>query len=143
MAKHLTATDIKKILGVIDGWSEKLAWDALCDELVNVIGTRPTRQTLSSHLNIKEAFLHKKSRLKTGAPELKPPQSLRIAAQRIKRLEDENARLQNENLRLLEQFVVWQYNAYSHGLTMEKLCNPLPEIDRESSEKNNRSRIVI
>lgn len=140
MAKHLTTIDIKKILAVIDGWSDKLAWDTLCDELVNVIGTRPTRQTLNANISVKEAFLQKKARLKAGAPVLKQPQSLKIAAQRIKRLEEQNARLENENARLLEQFVVWQYNAYSHGITMEKLCNPLPEIDRDSSEKNKRHK---
>jgi len=32
---------------------------------------------------------------------------------------------------LLEQFVVWQYNAYKHGIKEHQLNAPLPRIDRE------------
>lgn len=132
MAKHLSKTDIDKILGVIDGWSDKLTWEFLCDKLEPIIGTRPTRQTLNAHIRVKEAFKLKKERLKGLSVGTKTPTSLAVAGQRIKRLEEENARLKHENSRLLEQFVIWQYNAYRHGLTEEKLNDPLPKIDRES-----------
>ncbi len=133
MAKHLTELDVEKILGAIDGWQSKLTWDCLCDAVVNHIGKRPTRQSLNSNKRIKQAFLDKKSRLKGILQETTTPPSLAIAGQRIKRLEEENARLKAENTRLLEQYVVWQYNAYRHGLSEEKLSAPLPKIDRESS----------
>jgi len=135
LAKHLTEIDTEKIIGVIDGWSGKLGWEALCDAVEPVIGTRPTRQTLNTHVRIKEAFAHKKERLRSGEVGAKQPPSLAIAGQRIKRLEEESARLKYENERLLEQFVTWQYNAYRHGLSADKLNEPLPEIDRDSSEK--------
>ncbi|PRA54706.1 MULTISPECIES: hypothetical protein [Pseudomonas] len=133
MAKHLTKVDIEKILHALDGWEGRLTWEALCDSMPPLIGTRPTRQTLSAHLKIQEAFQHKKGRrdLSVGA---KVPVSLSLAAQRIKRLEEENARLRNENEGLLEQFVVWQYNAYCHGLTEQQLAAPLPRARRGSSE---------
>ena len=134
MAKHLTERDIEKVIGVIDGWSGKLGWESLCDAVAPAISTRPTRQTLSAQQRIKAAFNDKKNRLKGGKAETKTPPSLAIAGQRIKRLEEENARLKGENNRLLEQFVIWQYNAYSHGLTENKLNKALPIIDREASE---------
>lgn len=133
MAKHLTDRDIEKILGVLDGWQGKLTWDGLCDACAIHIGKRPTRQSLNSHERIKQAFLGKKSRSAIESEGLKVPPSLAIAGQRIKRLEEENARLKNENSRLLEQYVIWQYNAYRHGLTEKKLNAPLPVIDREAS----------
>ncbi|WP_211287895.1 hypothetical protein [Xenorhabdus hominickii] len=97
------------------------------------IGNRPTRQSLNANKQIKQAFLDKKARLKGDFLETKTPPSLTIAGQRIKRLEEVNARLKAENARLLEQYVVWQYNAYRHGLSEEKLNAPLPVIDRERS----------
>jgi hypothetical protein len=86
---------------------------------------------LDGHKQIQQAFADKKARLKDGLGEVKVPPSLAIAGQRIKRLEEENSRLKGENSRLLEQYVIWQYNAYRHGLNEKKLNSPLPIIDRD------------
>lgn len=131
MAKHLTDNDINKIIGILDGWQGKLTWDALCEAASAHVGKRPTRQSLNAHKKIKMAFADKKERLKGSVEDIKTPPSLAIAGQRIKRLEEENARLKNENNRLLEQYVIWQYNAYRHGITEDKLNAALPVIDRE------------
>lgn len=137
MAKHLTARDIELLVGLIDGWNGKLTWDALCDEAESLIGTRPTRQTLNAHPRIKSAFGDKKIQQKTGFKPTKRPQSLAIAEQRIYRLESENQRLMAENDRLLERFVRWQYNAQKRGISQAVLDAHLPEIDRDSAEKDN------
>lgn len=131
MAKHLTSKDINILINLIDAWEGKLGWDALCDEVAPLIGGRPTRQTLSSHERIKSAFTDKKAQQRSGFVATKRPASLGIAEQRIRRLESENERLKAENGRLLERFIKWQYNAYKHGITKEKLDCNLPTIDRE------------
>lgn len=136
MAKHLTSNDIKTVVTMIDNWEGKLTWDALCDAAVPLIRTRPTRQTLSSHSEIKDAFGHKKTQFKTGFASSKKPASLSIAEQRISRLENENHRLKAENTELLLRFIKWQYNAYKHGISKDKLDATLPTIDRDSSEEN-------
>ena len=133
LAKHLTNNDVEKIVGILDGWQGKLTWDALCETASSQVGKNPTRQSLNAHKKIKQAFADKKERLKGNIEEAKTPPSLAIAGQRIKRLEEENVRLKKENNRLLEQYVIWQYNAYRHGLTEGKLNAPLPVIDREST----------
>ena len=130
MARHLTRRDIEVLVNIIDVWEGKLSWDALCDAAEPLIGGRPTRQTLSSHDQVKTAFSHKKEQQKTGFVAGKRPASLSIAEQRIKRLENENDRLRAESSRLLEQFIRWQYNAYKHGLSKDKLDAPLPNIER-------------
>ncbi len=132
MAKHLTDQDIDKILGILDGWHGKLTWDGLCEAASKRVGKRPTRQSLYSHKRLKKAYSDKKSRLKESIEEIKIPPSLVIAGQRIKRLEEENARIKKENSRLLEQFMIWQYNIYKHGLSEVDLSQPLPKIDRKS-----------
>jgi outer membrane receptor for ferric coprogen and ferric-rhodotorulic acid len=134
LARHLTDRDIESIVEIIDGYTGKLTWDNICEAAINVIGKRPTRQSLNSYTRIKTAFLNKKKRLKLGLADVKRPASLKIAGQRIARLREKNARLKQENDLLLEQFVVWQYNAYIYGMTKEQLNNPLPPIDRDSSE---------
>ena len=134
MAKHLSPKDLDMIVGLIDGWEGKLAWEALCDAIEPLIGTRPTRQTLNSHEKIKSAFTHQKARLKSGFVSTKRPASLSIAEQRIRRLEAENHRLERENERLLERFMRWQYNAHKFNVSADKLDAPLPFVDRDSSE---------
>lgn len=135
MAKHLTLKNIDAFVALIDAWEGKLTWEALCEEGGKLIGSRPTRQTLNAHERIKNAYLGRKAHLKAGYTPSRRPASLSIAEQRIHRLEGENNRLREENERLLEQFVRWQYNAYKHGMSKDKLNAPLPQIDRDSSEK--------
>lgn len=130
MAKHLTSKDIAILINLIDSWEGKLGWETLCDAAAPLIGARPTRQTLSSHSKVKAAFGHKKQQQKNGLVTTKRPASLSIAEQRIARLESENSRLNSENAHLLERFIKWQYNAYKHGISKEKLDAELPPIDR-------------
>ncbi|EJN6686839.1 hypothetical protein OFH99_005156, partial [Escherichia coli] len=52
--------------------------------------------------------------------------NLKVASQRIKRLEAENEALKALNERYLEQFKVWLYNAHLKQITIEELNNPLP-----------------
>lgn len=130
MARHLNNKDIDILLGLIDSWTGKLGWEALCDAVAPLIGARPTRQTLSSHSKVKAAFGHKKKQQKNGFVATKRPASLSIAEQRIGRLESENSRLKSENSNLLERFIKWQYNAYKHGVSKEKLDAELPPVGR-------------
>lgn len=134
MAKHLSAKDLDLIVTLIDAWEGKLGWEALCDAIEPLVGSRPTRQTLNSHERIKSAFTHQKARLKSGFVSTKRPASLSIAEQRIRRLEAENHRLTRENERLLERFMRWQYNAHKFNVSADKLDAPLPFVDRDSSE---------
>lgn len=132
MAKHLTKRDVEAILNIIHAHNdEKLTWDQICEAAEAVVGKKPTRQSLSSNNQIKEAYKAKKASLKLKAPSIPKPSSLSSAADRINRLQSENDTLKGKNEALLEQFVIWQYNAYKHGLKEYQLNAPLPRIDRE------------
>ncbi len=135
MAKHITDNDVERIVEILDGWRDKLTWEALCDACVPVINTKPARQTLIKFTRIINAYDACKKRLKEGISELRPLPSMRVAIERINRLERENERLKHENTQLLQQFVVWQYNSYAHGLDNHKLNKALPSIDRGQTEK--------
>ncbi|HSW48404.1 MAG TPA: hypothetical protein VLG67_04990, partial [Candidatus Saccharimonadales bacterium] len=134
LAKHLTDKDIERVVEILDGWRDKLTWEALCDACAPVIGKKPVRQTLLKFSRITMAYDACKTRLKEDAP-IRTLPSMRVAVERINRLEQENERLKCENARLLQQFIVWQYNAYAHGLGNHQLNKALPSIDRGQTEK--------
>lgn len=135
MAKHLSKRDSDAIVNIILGWrDEKLTWNAICESAEKVIGKIPTRQSLNANKQIKEAYSARKKALKEQDNQIPKPGNLNIAAERIMRLQNENDMLKKKNSALLEQFAVWQYNAYKHGLKEHILNESLPKIDRERTE---------
>lgn len=132
-SRHLTDKDIEVIVEILDGWDGSLTWEAICRACGDAIGFKPTRQTLCKFSRVAGAYKLAKERGKNGVKDLKVPPTLAVAAQRIERLTREVERLENENAALLEQFVTWQYNAYTHGLSREKLNKGLLKIDRKQT----------
>lgn len=59
---------------------------------------------------------------------------MRVAIERIVRLELENECLKRENAELLQQLVVWQYIAHIRGLSDLELNKALPGIDRGKTD---------
>ena len=136
MAKHLTQTDVEAILNIIAAHeaNTKLTWENICDECTLVVGKKPTRQSLFANPTIREAYNAKKSILKTRGAFNPKPSSLGIAAERIAKLQRELELLKKKNDALLQQFVIWQYNAYKYGLKEHQLNESLPQIDRERTD---------
>ncbi|EKN3891602.1 TPA: hypothetical protein ACPZTG_003163 [Yersinia enterocolitica] len=136
MSKKLTKNERTLILNTILGWSEpNITWEDLCEECATFLNSRPSRQTLSYHNEIKEAFKSKKIGIKNNQNFFKKPSCLSIASQRIFNLESKIQLLEEENRNLKEQFVVWQYNAFRHNITKQFLEEPLPPIDRGRSDR--------
>lgn len=139
-ARNLTDADIEVIVGVLDGWSDKLTWDGLIDAIASRLRVKYTRQALNQHERIKQTFQLAKERLsRVERPRGKGQSGLNAVEtqafmERFKKLEAENARLRLENERLLEQFVVWAYNAHTRGLDREFLSRPLPRVDRDQTK---------
>ena len=139
MAQHLTDKDIENIVELLDYWplDQKLTWERLCQaiELQLEFVPAPTRQTLQKYVRIKTAYDQCKkpqvSKVKSITTQ-KLPASLKIAQTKIEALEAKNARLEKENAMLLEQFVVWQYNAHKYGLSITKLNEPLSKKSSDS-----------
>ena len=135
MAKHLTKRDIEAIVNIIHGHdSDKLTWEGICEASQEVVGKKPTRQSLYANKVIREAYKSKKHTLKVKGVVKPKPSSLNEAAQRIARLQSEVDTLKMKNNALLEQFVIWQYNSYKYGVKEHQLNEPLPRIDRERTE---------
>lgn len=135
MAKHLSKPDVSAIINVIHGWDDgRITWEGICDAVADMIGKRPTRQSLCGHRDIVSAYKARKSGLKKSEPVLAKPSSLTLAANRIRNLESKLADLQFQNAALLEYLTLLQYNAYKRGMTEGELTMPLPQIDRERTQ---------
>lgn len=134
-SENLTDETIEKIVKIFDGWSGKLTWNKLIDEIELRTKNRYTRQALAKHQRIKDAYDLTKDRVSGDVKEL-PNMSSEVAAlmQKVKRLEAENDRLNFENDTLLAQFAKWAYNAHSKGVTKEMLDKPLTPVDRGSTK---------
>lgn len=134
-AKNLSDADIKEIAGILDGWTGRLSWEALLNEVALRLGCHYTRQTLHKHERIRAAFTHYKEEANGELvdQERKPRGSIELqkALERISRLEAQLHRLEMENSRLLEQFVRWAYNAHTRNLDENYLNRPLPPVDRD------------
>lgn len=136
MAKHLTEDEVNSIVEIIRGWpDEKMTWEKVCASALQVAGRKISRQTLEGRSSIKEAFQSRKKGLVKRAPRVQNVSSIAIATQRIDRLMAENDELKAANDRLMEQFIVWECNAYKRGLKRQDLYEPLPAIDRERTEE--------
>ncbi len=138
-AANITDEAIADVVATIDGWEGKLSWDLLVDAIKKRSGQNYTRQALSNHARILSAFQEKKKPTDSKAiPKVrssKPPTDTEAAlSQRLERMEAENLRLQQENTRLLEQFVRWGTNAYFAGVSRARLDEPLSRPPRDSSE---------
>lgn len=137
LAKHITKADVETIINIIQGWrDDKLTWDAICQSASLVVGKTPTRQSLNSNHLIKQAYEVKKKGLKIHGPRIAVPSSLKVAAERIGKLQSEVDNLKSKNAALLDQFVKWQYNSYKYGVKEHQLNEGLPRIDRERTEIN-------
>lgn len=134
MTKHLKPLELSAIEDTLYSWEGAITWAGVCAKVEALIGKSVTRQTLSGNSVIKRAYDQAKSRSRNAPPIPPSPSSLKVAADRVSRLESEIAALKLENSKLIEKFLRWQYNAHIKGLTEAHLDKPLPIIDRERSD---------
>jgi hypothetical protein len=99
-SKNLQPSDIKLIIGVFDGWAGPVSWERVIDAVEARLFFRYTRQALSSHQKIREAFGLCKERQASaaGKSESKPlsPEQ-RALQERLARREAEILRLKAAN----------------------------------------------
>ncbi|EGY2204792.1 hypothetical protein JHU82_004815, partial [Escherichia coli] len=104
MAKHLNRSEIKAIKHIILTWDGKITWSDLCESVYKNLNRTITRQSLSAHDEVVEAYRIKKSLSNLKKSGLKKPANLTIAAQQIINLKAENEMLKKQNNRYKEQF---------------------------------------
>lgn len=140
-SRNLSPENVELIVGLLDGWSGILTWKGLIESVERRLYFRYTRQALHAHQRIRDAFGLCKERLargsrKKGEKHISP--EMRLLIERLARRDAEVERLKAENRRLMEQFVVWLYNAQIRGIGQAELGRPLPRVDRGQTKAELR-----
>lgn len=140
-SRNLNPEDVELIVDLLDGWVGALTWNRLIDSVERRLFFRYTRQALHAHQRIQNAFQLCKERLARAprkAGEKHVTQEMRLLMERLARRDAEVVRLKAENQRLMEQFVVWLYNAQTKAVSLADLERPLPRVDRGQTKTELR-----
>lgn len=138
----VTEENIKEIVGLIDTWNGKLSWPLLCEKVKVMLGlSKVTRQTLSSYDVIQKAFTNRKEHLRGAKQIAPPPQSTNVAFLQ-NQVDTLNAELNRANTTIdkyKQRFVLWQYNAYRHGIRIDSLEDALEMLEQPLIELKRRT----
>jgi uncharacterized protein YlxW (UPF0749 family) len=138
----VTEKNINEIVGLIDTWNGKLTWPLLCEKVKLMLGlSKVTRQTLSSYETIQDAFTDRKEHLR-GAKKITPPPQSSDVTFLQNQVETLNAELNRANTTIdkyKQRFVLWQYNAYRHGIRMDSLEDALDMLEQPLIELKRRT----
>ena len=127
----VTEENLEDIIMMIKTWEDKLTWDLLCSKVSELLNIKSIeRQSLANYPDIQEAFSKQKLKEKAKAnPE--PNVTIDYLQKQAKNLTAQAQRLEEINERYKQQFIVWQYNAYMHGMTQDTLNKPLIAVNRQ------------
>lgn len=149
MANHLSDKDIETAVKLLDGWQDKLTWSSFLETFRQATGKSISRQGVhKNHPRIVAAYNEGRNRHRSARQSQRTLSRITktgdavatLMAEKIERLKNENKTLKRENHALLEQFLRWQYNANSHGMTEEMLNRPLPSTEQGKGSTGNRGR---
>ncbi len=129
----VTEERLEDIIMLIKTWESKLTWELLCHKVSELLNVKSIeRQSLANYSDIQGAFSKQKHILKEKAkanPE--PNVTMDYLQKQVKNLKAQVQRLEEINERYKQQFIVWQYNAYMHGMTQVTLNKPLIAVNRQ------------
>ena len=129
----ITEENLEDIIMLIKTWEGKLTWKLLCSKVSELLNIKSIeRQSLSNYPDIQKAFSQQKQKMKEDAK--KEPVSnvtMDYLLKQVNNLKAQVQRLEEINERYKQQFIVWQYNAYMHGMTLVTLNKPLIAVNRQ------------
>lgn len=135
MAKAITNIQLSKLAKMIRDWPDKeaITWENICTASRSIIGYKPSRQALSAKIILKNAYHTKKKQRKDAAAtaaDIRCPQSMLDAINKITRLQQENHALRVELEKMAEVAQRFIYNASIAGISQQRLMMPLPKVRR-------------
>ena len=129
----ITEENLEDIIMLINTWEGKLTWDLLCSEVSQLLNIKSIeRQSLANYSDIQKAFSTRKQRIKENSKANPQPNvTIDYLQKQVNNLKAQVQRLEEINERYKQKFIVWQYNAYMHGMTEDKLNKPLIAVNRQ------------
>lgn len=129
----ITEENLEDIVMLINTWEGKLTWDLLCSEVSQLLNIKSIeRQSLANYSDIQKAFSTRKQRIKENSKANPQPNvTIDYLQKQVNNLKAQVQRLEEINEQYKQKFIVWQYNAYMHGMTEDKLNKPLIAVNRQ------------
>ena len=129
----ITEENLEDIIMLIKTWEGKLTWKLLCSKVSELLNIKSIeRQSLSNYPDIQKAFSQQKQKMKEDAKKEPVPNiTMDYLLKQVNNLKSQVQRLEEINERYKQQFIVWQYNAYMHGMTQDTLNKPLIAVNRQ------------
>lgn len=140
----ITSESLPIVLSLIDTWKGKLTWDLLCDKVSLALGIKDgiQRQSLSSYKDIQVAYSQKKTELRKAKSSSETTDSdvnIEYMERKIAALTSELSRVKKINDAYKQRFVLWQYNAYKHGIRIESLDDAVDMLEKPLVELRRRT----
>ena len=129
----ITEENLEDIIMLIKTWEGKLTWNLLCSKVSELLNIKSIeRQSLANYPDIQKAFSQQKQKMKEDAKK-EPVTNVTMdyLLKQVNNLKAQVQRLEEINERYKQQFIVWQYNAYMHGMTQDTLNKPLIAVNRQ------------
>ena len=129
----ITEENLEDIIMLINTWEGKLTWDLLCSEVSQLLNIKSIeRQSLANYSDIQKAFSTRKQRIKENSKANPQPNvTIDYLQKQVNNLKAQVQRLEEINEQYKQKFIVWQYNAYMHGMTEDKINKPLIAVNRQ------------
>ena len=130
---HLTQKDEKRIIKLIEEWSEpKLTWPLLVEACKEKLGISRARQSLMKLPAVDLAMKNRKAALK--APMERPGwvSDIHEANERIEKLTETNQKLMGALRDMHARFLIWQANADLYGLSQSMLEQQVSQLQKRS-----------
>lgn len=138
----VTNENISDILHLIDTWKGKLTWPLLCNEVKAMLGLEDvTRQALSGYKEIQEAYTARKQSLRETPSEKKRSEDSNVEywKNQVEGLEAELVRANNTITKYKQRFVLWQHNAYKHGIRIDSLDDAIEMLEQPMTAIKRRT----
>ena len=129
----ITEENLEDIIMLINTWEGKLTWDLLCSEVSQLLNIKSIeRQSLANYSDIQKAFSTRKQRIKENSKANPQPNvTIDYLQKQVNNLKAQVQRLEEINEQYKQKVIGWQYNAYMHGMTEDKLNKPLIAVNRQ------------
>lgn len=129
----ITENNLEEIIQLIYSWEDKLTCPLLCLKVADLLGIKSIeRQSPANYPDIQKVFSKQKQKIKENAkanPE--PNVTIDYLQKQVNHLKAQVQHLEEINERYKQQFIAWQYSAYMHGMTKDKLNKPLIAVNHQ------------
>ena len=127
---NLSAATVAAIVTGVLQAEHRPDWPAVMEVAATVTGRTYTRQALAKHAEIRRAYKDRRQAKAGSLPVRRRSSTLQQALTSAHRLRTELACAKSANEALVLELQRCVYNAHANGVSLDKLLEPLPLIER-------------